>query len=103
MTDARGAESSAINALFEVALQIAGQQRSLFTCVDRAASHLGSSHISATVLRSRVGEGVPTRPNGAPQPGARSSLHRAPQLTRDDGGKSIRTTQASDVRVAQVS
>jgi DNA-binding transcriptional LysR family regulator len=67
---ARGVESPTINALLEVALQIATQQRSFFTGEGRGDSHLSSAH----------------------RPSTKSSPPGANRLARDGGGKS---TQAA--------
>jgi hypothetical protein len=53
---ARGVESPAINALVNVALQIAGQQRFFFSGGGRADSHPRSSDPSAVGRLSRMGE-----------------------------------------------
>jgi DNA-binding transcriptional LysR family regulator len=99
---ARGVESPAINALLEVARQVGGQPKSHVSGESRADSPAGGSGLSESPL-SRVGDTGDARTNGAHQLGAGSSPLRAPQLARDGGGKSIRTTQARDVRVAQAS
>jgi DNA-binding transcriptional LysR family regulator len=98
-----GVESPAINALLEVARQVVGQPKSHVSGESRADSPSGGSGLSELAPLSRGGAPEHGRTNGAHQLGARSSPLRAPQLTRDGGGKSIRTTQARDVRVAQAS
>lgn len=51
---ARGVDSPRINALLDVALQIAGQQRSFFTGEGRADSRPGSLHLSAMERSSNL-------------------------------------------------
>ena len=100
---ARGVESPAINALLEVACQVVGRPNSRVTGESRADSHSEGSGLSELPPPSRLGDAGRAWTNGAHQPGAGSSLLRAPQLTRDGGGKSSRTTQVRDGRVAQAS
>src|SRR5262249_58674862 len=78
------------NALLEMALPIARQQRSV-TGEGRADSDADSFHLSAIGI-SRAGEAWQARTSGAPQLGARSSTPSAKQLKRDGGGKTIRAT-----------
>ena len=67
LTRSRGAESPAIDALLEAALQIAEQQRCLFTSKGRADPNPGSSDLSALALPSWTGKTRPTRTNGVRQ------------------------------------
>jgi DNA-binding transcriptional LysR family regulator len=76
---ARGLETPAINALREMALQIARQQRSFLTSEGRAGSHPGSSDLAAVGTLSRAGQAG---------------------QARTSGGTPIRTTHAKDVKVA---
>jgi DNA-binding transcriptional LysR family regulator len=92
MARARGADSLAINTLLDMALQIAGHQRSV-TGEGRADSF----HLSAMGM-SRAGEAWQARTSGAHQLGARSSTPSANQLKRDGGGNSIWATQTKDVK-----
>ena len=96
---ARGVDFPAINALLDVALQIARQQRSLLTGKGRADQHPDSSNLSARRL-SRAGEAGQARPTGTHQLSAGSSLAGGSQLTRDGGGKSMPTTHAKHAKVA---
>jgi DNA-binding transcriptional LysR family regulator len=100
---ARGVESPAINALIEVARQVVGRPKSRVSGESRAESHSEGSGLSELPPPSRLGDAVRARTNGAHRPGAGSSLLRAPQLTRDGGGKSMGTTKARAVRVPQAS
>ena len=95
---ARGADSLAINTLLDMALQIAGHQRSV-TGEGRADSDADSFHLSAMGM-SRAGEAWQARTSGAHQLGARSSTPSANQLKRDGGGKSIRATHTKDLKTA---
>jgi len=97
---ARGVDSPRINALLEMALPIARQQRSFLTGEGRTDSHPGSSDLSTVGRLSRAGQAGQARTSGAHQLDARSSLPDANKLTRDGGAKSIRTTHANDVEVA---
>jgi DNA-binding transcriptional LysR family regulator len=96
---ARGVDSPAINALLDMALRIARQQRSLLAGKSRADSHPGSSDLSAVVM-SRARKAGQARISGAQQLRARSSLPGGNQLPRDGVGKSIRTTHTKNVEVA---
>ena len=96
---ARGGESPAINALLEMAFQVVGRPKSRVSGESRANSHPGGPGLSELAPHSRLGNTGRARTNGAYQPGATSSLLRAPQLTRDGVGKSVRTAQARDVRI----
>jgi DNA-binding transcriptional LysR family regulator len=90
---AHGVESPTINALLEVALQIATQQRSFFTGEDRGGSHSGSRDLSVRRL-SRAVEAGQACTSGAYQLSARSPVRRAHQPMLGGGGKSIGRTQA---------
>ena len=90
---AHGVESPTINALLEVALQIATQQRSFFTGEGRADSHSGSRDLSVRRL-SRAVEAGQACTSGAYQLSARSPVRRAHQPLLGGGGQSIRRTQA---------
>ena len=69
---ARGVDSPAINALLDMALQIARQQRSLLVGEGRADSRPGPSHLSAMRM-SRAGEAGQARTSASHHSGARSS------------------------------
>jgi DNA-binding transcriptional LysR family regulator len=96
---ARVVDSPTINALLEMALPIARQQRSLLTGKGRTDLHPGSSDLSTVGRLSRAGQAEQARTSGAHQLGATSSLPDANKLTRDGGAKSIRTTHAKGVEV----
>jgi DNA-binding transcriptional LysR family regulator len=100
---ARGVESPAVKALLEVALQIAGQQRSFFTGKGPADAQVGSSDLSAVGRLWAAGEAVQARSNDARPVGARSSLFRATQPIRDSERKLIRTSQTREVGLAHAS
>ena len=76
---ARGVDSSAINALLEMALQIARQQGSILTGEGRTDSHPRSSDLSAVGRLSRAGRAGQARTSGEHQVSARSSLRGANQ------------------------
>jgi DNA-binding transcriptional LysR family regulator len=90
---ARGVDSPTINALLEMALPMARQQRSFLTGEGRTDSHPGSSDLSTVGRMSRAGLAGQARTSGAHQLDARSSLPDANKLTRDGGAKSIRTSE----------
>ena len=92
---AHGVESPTINALLEVALQIATQQRSFFTGEGRGDSHSGSRDLRVRRL-SRGVEAGQACTGGVYQLSARSPVGCAHQPTLGGGGKSIRRTQARE-------
>jgi DNA-binding transcriptional LysR family regulator len=96
---ARGVDSPAINALFEMALRIARQQRSLLTRKGRTDSHPSSFDL-AGVGMSRTRGAEDARTSGGHQLRASSSLPGTNRMTRDGSGESIRTTHPKNVKVA---
>jgi DNA-binding transcriptional LysR family regulator len=96
----RGMESSAVNALREVALQITKQKRSLFMGETREAPHAGSPDLTSVRRLSRAGEAEQARTNGPHQLSATSPVLRARRLNGDSGEKSIRRPPTRDVAVA---
>ncbi len=98
-----GVESPAINTLLEVAREVVGQSRSRVDGDGGVDSHSGGSGLSELAPLFRSGDRGHARTNGARQLRASASLLRTPQLTRDGGERSIRTTQTRDVREPQAS
>jgi DNA-binding transcriptional LysR family regulator len=100
---ARGVESPAINALLEVARQVVGQPRARISGESRAGSHSGGADLSE-VPPHLLGATEHARTNGHQPNGASRQLGESKLPRRyGDGGKSLRTTQARRVRVAQAS
>jgi DNA-binding transcriptional LysR family regulator len=85
---AHGVESPTINALLEVALQIATQQRSFFTGEDRGDSHSGSRDLSVRRLSRAVEAGHPRRGARISATGRARDDQPAPWCQRvDQGGR----------------